>query len=134
MNRPPIPFAILGAALALSCGCDSTAPVDLEDCPAAVTVAVGSGTTPTFSWQPTCRLFFLIVEPADAGTDLWLVIFRGENGISPPVVYGAVPAGATQRASAATLQPGTAYKVGLARFTGPGDEDGEIIAVQEFTP
>ncbi len=134
MNRPPIPFVILGAALALSCGCDSTAPADLDDCPAAVTVAVGSGTTPTFSWQPTCRLFFLSVEPADAGTDLWIVITEGENGISPPVVYGAVPAGATQLASAATLQPGTAYKVSLVRFTGPEDDFGEIIAVQEFTP
>ena len=133
MNRPPIPFAILGAALALSCGCDSTAPVDLEDCPAAVTVAVGSGTTPTFSWQPTCRLGFLIVETAD-GSDLWLVITEGENGISPPVVYGAVPAGATQPASAGTLQPGTAYKVALRRFTGPEDDFGDLIAVQEFTP
>ena len=134
MNRFTIPLAILGAALALGCGEDVSGPGDLEDCPAAVTVAVGSGTTPTFSWQPACRLFFLNVEPAAAGTDLWTIGTLGENGIAPPVVYGTLPAGATQISGPAVLQPGTAYKVVLGRFTGPGDDDGEIIAIQQFTP
>lgn len=134
MTRFAIPFFILGAALAASCGENGVGPADLADCPAAVAVVVGSSTTPTVSWQPPCKLFFLIVEPATAGTDLWSIISRGANGISPPVVYGTVPAGVTQLVPPATLQPGTAYKVALWRFTGPGDEDGEIIAVQEFTP
>lgn len=129
----PVP-ALLAVALAWGCGNDSTDPGALEDCPATVAVVVGSGPNPTFNWQPQCRLFFINVEPADAGGDLWTVITRGENAISPTVTYGVVPAGATQITEPAVLEAGVLYKVVLARFTGPGDEDGEIIAIQEFTP
>ena len=68
----------------------------------------------------------LLDEHADAGNDLWTVITRGENGISPTVTYGVVPAGATQLTEPAVLEAGTAYKIVLARFTGPGDADGEL--------
>jgi hypothetical protein len=86
------------AAMACSLGCADD-PLDaesLEDCPATVTISVGAGTTPSFSWQPTCRLFFVNVEPALSGTDLWTIISLGQNGIAPPVVYGQVPSGATE--------------------------------------
>jgi hypothetical protein len=134
MNRLYSVPVLLAVALVSGCNDDTTDPVVLEDCPAAVTVAVGSGLNPTFNWQPQCRLFFINVEPADAGNDLWTVITRGENGISPTVAHGVVPAGATQLTEPAVLEAGTVYKVVLARFTGPGDEDGEIIAIEEFTP
>jgi hypothetical protein len=129
----PVPV-LLAVALCSGCDDDTTDPVVLEDCPAAVAVVAGSGLNPTFNWQPQCQLFFINIEPADAGNDLWTVITRGENGISPTVTYGVVPAGATQLTEPAVLEAGTAYKVVLARFTGPGDDDGEIIAIEEFTP
>jgi len=134
VNRLNLVLVLLAVALASGCDDDTTDPVVLEDCPAAVAVVVGSGLNPTFDWQPQCQLFFINVEPADAGNDLWTVITRGENGISPTVAYGVVPVGATQITEPTSLQAGTLYKVVLARFTGPGDEDGEIIAIQEFTP
>ena len=74
MNRLyPIPV-LLAVALVSACDDDSTDPVVLEDCPAAVAVVVGSGLNPTFNWQPQCQLFFINVEPADAGNDLWTVV------------------------------------------------------------
>jgi hypothetical protein len=122
--------------LSIACGDDDpVAPVVLQTCPAAVQLTVGPGTSPEISWTPACLLFFVIVEPADAGNDLWSVISRGENVIAPPVRYGVVPAGAQGLFEPPVeLIAGQAYKVAVGRWTGPGDEEGEIIGVREFTP
>ena len=103
----------------------------LADCPSQVTISVSAGTEPTFSWTPPCRLFFLNVEPADAGNDLWGIISRGSNAIEPPVQYGVVPAGATQSMEPEELVAGVSYAVYVFRFTAEG---GEFIGSQTFTP
>ena len=99
-----------------------------------VTLTITSGTTPTFAWTPRCRLFFLVVEPAESGADLWSIITRSENGLAPPVTYGTVPSGAEETVSPVVLQAGVAYKVAVARWTGPGDDDGETVGGHPFTP
>jgi len=106
----------------------------LADCPSEVTISVSGGTEPTFSWTPACRLFWMNTELADAFTDQWSIICRGSNAIEPPVQYGVVPAGATQSTAPEALVAGVLYKVAVGRFTGPGEEDGEIIGIQTFTP
>jgi hypothetical protein len=118
----------------LGCADDPLDAESLEDCPATVTIIGGAGTTPSFSWQPTCRPFFVNVEPALSGTDLWTIISLGQNGIAPPVVYGQVPSGATELTARTALQARTAYKVAVARFTGSSDDDGEVIGIQAFMP
>jgi hypothetical protein len=59
---------------------------------------------------------------------------EGINAIAPPVHYGQVPTGAVEREPANPLVPGQLYDVNLARWTGPGGDDGVLIASQEFTP
>jgi hypothetical protein len=122
---------LLGSGIHCS---DDTGPGDLPECSGPVTVAVTAGTTPTFSWTPRCRLFFVLVEPDESGTDLWSIITRSENAIAPPVTYGEVPDGAEETDPPIPLESGTAYGVGVARWTGPGDDDGEIIGTATFTP
>jgi hypothetical protein len=130
---PPL-FLVLATFTVFGCSDDSTRPAELAECTGAVTITVSAGTTPQFSWSPACRLFFLIVEPAATGDDLWLIITEGANQILPPVRYGTVPPGARELAPPTPLVAGTEYKVAVARYTGPGPQDGAIIAVQTFTP
>jgi hypothetical protein len=99
-----------------------------------VSIQVSAGTQPTFSWTPACRLFFLNVEPATSGEDLWLVVSRGANRIAPGVKYGVLPAAADQRELPVPLVAGNPYKVVLGRYTGPGAEDGELVGVKAFSP
>lgn len=125
---------LVAATCAVGCRAGVTDPGNLETCSDDVSVTVSAGTTPTFAWSPACRLFFLIVEPATSGADLWSIMTPGENALVPPVVYGRAPAFATELTGATALRAGVAYKVALARHTGPDGDDGVIIAMQTFTP
>jgi hypothetical protein len=123
----------LSCAMVLACSSDETGPSDAPICSAPVTIAVSSGLTPSFSWTPACRLFFVNVELG--ATDQWSIISDGTNAISPPVLYGVVPAGAHQSSSEVTpLIAGQTYDVNLFYWTGPGAQDGTFIGSLEFTP
>lgn len=125
-------IAALGCTLA-ACSSDPTSPAGpVPECTGSVTIEVSSGTAPTFDWSPACRLFFLSVELGAA--DQWLVITDGTNAIAPPVRYGVLPAGARQRDPAIPLEAGRTYDVNVARWTGPGAEDGVLIGSRDFTP
>ena len=125
--------SLVAMSCAIACSSDPTGTgASVPDCTGAVTIAVSSGTSPTFRWTPTCRLFFVLVELG--ADDYWLVISDSTNAIAPPVQYGVLPAGARQRAIATPLQAGETYDVNLAYWTGPGPEDGTLIGTQNFTP
>lgn len=116
-----------------ACSSDPTSPGGpLPECSGPVTIEVSDGTSPTFDWNPRCRLFFLGVELG--AEDQWLVITDGANAIAPPVRYGVLPAGARQREPAIALEAGRTYDVNLGRWTGPGAEDGVLIGTEFFTP
>src|SRR5687767_13137673 len=116
-----------------ACSSDPTSPGGpLPDCTGPVSIEVSSGTSPTFDWSPACRLFFLSVELG--AEDYWLVITDSANAIAPPVRYGVLPAGARQRDPATPLESGQTYDVNVARWTGPGAEDGVLIGSEFFTP
>lgn len=122
----------LSCAMA-ACSSDPTSPDgSISECTGPVTITVSSGTSPTFDWAPRCRLFFVLVELG--ADDQWGVISEGSNAITPPLRYGVVPAFAVQRDPAIPLQAGQTYDVTLARWTGPGGDDGTVIATQNFTP
>jgi len=123
-----------GCAMVLGCSSDSTSPgAATPVCTGAVTIAVSSGTSPSFNWTPACRLFFVNVELG--ATDQWNIASDSTNAIAPPVQYGVVPAGARQLTPNVTpLQAGQTYDVNLFYWTGPGAQDGSFIGSQNFTP
>lgn len=135
LRRLPLLVLVLASCtVLLGCSDDSTSTAELLECTGEVNVSVSAGTTPQFSWSPACRLFFLIVEPAASGTDLWSIISEGANRIAPPVRYGTVPADAEELDPPTPLLAGTAYKVVVARYTGPGPQEGVAVGQQTFTP
>jgi hypothetical protein len=115
----------------LACS-DDADPPDQTACTGDVTVSVSSGATPTISWAPACKAFFVLVE-ADAG-DAWGAISEGTNAIATPVQYGVTPTGATEHTPPAILTPGAPYDVTVFRWTGPGGDDGVPIGITSFTP
>ena len=124
----------LGISVAVACG-DGAGPASGSECTTAVTLTVGTGTTPVFGWTPACRLFLVLVEDTSGGFDQWGVESDSANGIAPPVTYGTIPPGASKQLTPPiTLQAGHGYRVILFRFTGPGHEDGVLIAQKPFTP
>jgi hypothetical protein len=127
-------YVAMSCVMALGCSSDSTSPgAAIPACTGAVTIAVSSGTSPSFSWTPACRLFFVNVELG--ATDQWNIISDSTNAIAPPVHYGLVPAGARQlTASVTPLQVGQTYDVNLFYWTGPGPQDGAFMGSKNFTP
>ncbi len=129
-------WMLIPIVIVLIVGCSkksSTKPTELVACNCDLAVSVGSGTTPTFSWTPACKLAFLIVEKN--GGDMW-GIMSDSNSIAPGVVYGAAPAGVTEFADPESLLVGTSYRVAVRWRIGPGDdfEDFSSAYVQTFTP
>jgi hypothetical protein len=116
-----------------ACG-DEIGPDELPECAGPVSIEVTPGTTPTFSWMPGCRLSFLVVELDESGGDLWSILTRGENALAPPVTYGDPPAGAETLTPPVPLISGTAYRVAVARWTGPDGDDGESVGAETFEP
>lgn len=133
-RKAVLAFALLTAS---GCGSDSSGPntAAQPECTGPVTVSVSSGATPTFSWVPACRLFFVNVEPTASGADQWNAISDSVNAIATPVQYGVVPAAARQLTPSVTpLVSGTSYTVYVFRWTGPGRQDGVPIGSAPFTP
>lgn len=128
------PAPALLAAFTLACN-DATDSGTLPQCAGAVSVAVGSGTTPAVTWSPACRLFLVLIEDPTGTGDQWGILSDSSNAITAPVQYGTVPPGATKELLAPTpLQSGHEYRVSVFRFVGPGHEDGELIGQKAFTP
>ena len=127
-------IALCVVAALTSCS-NSTDPESLPVCGVGVTLTVSSGTTPTFDWNPACRVGFLSVEEI-GGSDLWSIFgVNMTNAIAPGVTYGLVPEGAVQAAPPEPLSPGTTYQVGIVVVEPEGqDENFEIVATATFTP
>ncbi len=126
-------IALCVVAALTSCS-DSTDPESLPVCGVGVTLTVSSGTTPTFDWNPACRVGFLSVEEI-GGSDLWSIFgVNMTNAIAPGVTYGLVPEGAVGSVPPGPLSPGTTYQVGIVVFEPEGqDENFEIVATATFT-
>ncbi len=123
--------ACLFVALAVTAGgcSDSTAP----DCTGAVTLSVGAGTAPSFSWSPNCQLEGLAVT--GPGGVLWSIEgTSGTNSISPSVHFGSTPKGARVVNSASALTAGTTYQVTVYRFDDGHGGTIESAGAASFTP
>jgi hypothetical protein len=96
---------------------------------------VSGGTTPTFSWTPACRVYYLNIDPVEGAHENWSIgVFDTQfpNVIAPGVRFGVVPAGAQQIDPPAPLVPGTAYRVFVA-FALPDGGD-QLAGEATFTP
>ena len=110
--------ALVGILSLTACSNDTTDP-DRWTCddPMSVSVAVDtSGSQPAFDWSPSCGVARVLVE--QNAMDLWHIgSAPDENGIDPPVMYGVVPQGATEKYGPAhELVPGVTYDVFLWRL------------------
>ena len=117
------------ASSVMSCG-DSTDPVSpssVPTCTGPVTVTVSAGTTPTFTWAPSCTAHVLLVE--QGATDRWIIEATTDDGFGPGVRYGVVPTGAREDAPAIALVSGRTYDVSLF-----SKDFGLLVANREFTP
>lgn len=121
--------AVCSMLLAItSCSEDSVSqPTPLSACTTNVSISVSAGTTPTFTWTPSCRALALLVEQA-GGLDEWFT-WGQQEGIAPGVRYGVLPAGAAQDDPPTPLETGRTYTVALFRGTSGEDprmwSDGE---------
>ncbi len=90
-------------------------------------IAVGTGTSPTFTWTPACLLGYVDVVPvSQPGTTYWSAS-DASNSIAPGVKYGWRP----PRTGATTpprLQPDTVYRVRVGLVIG-----GDAIAMMADT-
>jgi len=120
--------------LVMGCKKEDSNPSGSGSFSGTVQVSVSSGTTPTFSWTPAIKVFFVLVESDTSGADLWGIISDSTNAIGSPVTYGVTPNGARELKSPATLTQGVAYKVILFQWTGPGRQDGIQVGRRTFTP
>ena len=124
---------LLGAVGFGACS-SGTGPSRDRECNGDVLVSVSAGTTPTFSWTPSCRLTFLKVESATGATPMWSI---GDpliqNSIASQVRYGTVPPGALQVREPIPLMPGTSYIVFVSRAHGDSFSDEEAGSAL-FTP
>lgn len=127
--------ALFGFSILATSSCSSTDATSAEDLPACsgpVAISVSTGTTPTFSWSPACKVFYLDIGVVDTDQEIWAVAnFDAKNTISPGVKFGVTPAGTRLIEGPVSLQPGTKYSVFIAFYNNGIETDGGRVT---FTP
>jgi hypothetical protein len=126
---------LVGALL----GCGGVADPSQGGCPGPVAFQASPGSSPTFTWQPSCRASALVIttNPAQPGALPALVWSVSEpddsNRIVPPVQFGVAPPGARSAPNpAAPLEAGASYRLTLyARAASGGDG---VLAFTLLTP
>lgn len=134
-------FAVLGSLFAMSCECplDPPPPRALTPCELGrrVTITVGPGMEPTFSWTPDCLIGRLIVD-AGLGEEYWGTERAGFNTYRSPIVYGVHPPGSENLEVAQPLDTLTVFRVSLYRWTSTEPESldagGHLVGQVEFSP
>ena len=119
-------------ALASCGGTDAVGTKDLLPCTGPVAISVSTGTTPTISWTPACKVYYLDIEVADTFEEIWAVAnFDEKNTISPGVKFGVTPSDTRLIEGPVTLRAGTAYSVFVAFYHNGVETDGGRL---RFTP
>jgi hypothetical protein len=115
--------AALGAAGTLA-GCSDASPFDpIVACAddQEVTVHVSGGTTPRFTWEPSCGMASIQVWPMDGSTGGWVLysgMYAAENPLPSGIRYGEVPTKGIQPAPPTVLRGGVEYEVAVYRWIG----------------
>lgn len=91
-------------------------------------IAVGSGTQPTYTWFEGSALSVDVVRTSNQTVVVWRVIDATNRNITSPVRQGIVPAGAIEAASLERiLSAGVQYRVSIRLADGRS-------AFQDFRP
>jgi hypothetical protein len=126
----------------LGCGSDPNAAN--AGCSDPVTVGVGAGMQPNFSWSPNCAVYNLVVlegvgpHPFSQGTAAWVVESQPDvnglpnNRLHGGIRYGEVPAEGRQVTPPVALTAGQPYTVYLNVYT--LDQRVEGVGSKTFTP
>lgn len=133
---------VAGAVLAAGCGGETGTnpplsgpgpdPVDSTICAGPVVITVSSGTAPTFSWSPACKIGRLIVM--DGLLETWGTETLGENIYASPIVYDVPPPGAVEPEPAVPLITGRTYTVSVYSWFSVSPESLVFRGEQNFTP
>lgn len=95
MSRVVIVLALIGV---VACADPVPGIHAVAPCTGHVALKVGTGTTPTITWQPACAVALLSVTAAADSLGEAFLWFAGSATfgatIAPPVVYGRTPPGA----------------------------------------
>lgn len=139
--RALVPGLLISSLAGFLHGCDSTNPPAMEpppDCSGTpLTVIVGPGLAPTFSWTPDCQVGMLLVEDSSTA-DMWAIgtpldtSTVDRNTIQSVVTYGTVPPGAIEQRPLVPLAAGASYTVYLSVNNPNGSVS--LYGVQAFTP
>ena len=112
-------------------GCSADSPSGPPaPCVGEVQISVGSGTTPSFGWSPTCGAGLLRVTyygPDGLPNAMW-TIAAADGLIAPDVRFGQIPAGAVETMPVQVLTEGKEYVVAIYA------PDGAVHARATFSP
>ena len=125
----------LGIVL-LSSGCTEeaqpTAALPAGSFSNVVSITVDDGEVPRITWLPLAAVNMVRIE-AKGGTDvMWSVHSPQSNSIDCPVDYGVVPRWGHSIQSPKDLADGGWYTVVLMRWTGPEEDDRELVGLSNF--
>jgi hypothetical protein len=120
------------AGVSCSDGLDPTPSVPCE-ANQDVTVSVGTGSRPVFTWAPACGMASLEVMAETDALFTWALstgFGAAQNPLRSGVRYGEVPSEATALGPALTLSPGI-YRVTVSRWVGDPEGMGGLIQAGE---
>ena len=81
-----------------------------------ITITVGTGTTPTYSWDGGPVMALTVNYTSDPENPVWGIVTPNEDGIESPVTHGTVPDGAIETFSEELeLVAGEEYEVSVFR-------------------
>ena len=123
-------FVLCFSLLFISCSEDNPAGTGNNNSGAGnITITVGSGTNPQYSWSGDNVFSVTVVRTSDPGTPIWGIATPGQDNIESPATHGVIPSVATQLFSTeTTLSGGVQYRVTVARI------NGSDFGFTDFTP
>jgi len=95
-----------------------------------VTVLVSGGTTPRFTWDPSCGMASVQVWATETSSDGWVLYsgsYAAENPLPSGLRYGEVPPKGLQPAEPVPLGRGTEYRVAVYRWIGEPGGPGSLF-------
>jgi hypothetical protein len=123
MSRRWLNYLLAGAGTGLLvASCDSAfEPIVPCTDDQEVTVQVSAGTTPRFTWDPSCGMASVQVLATATSRDGW-VLYSGshapENPLPSGLRYGVVPPKGLETTDPIALRSGVEYEVAVYRWIG----------------
>ena len=128
LNRMLVGCGILLAFV--SCSDSALEPIVVCSDDQEVAVHVSAGTTPRFTWQPSCGMASVQVWATETSSDGW-VLYSGshaaENPLPSGLRYGEVPPKGLEPAPETELRPGVEYRVTVYRWIGAAGGPGSLF-------